>query len=90
MIVDEFHALVASKLGAHLFATLERLEAWRVQNGVTRPLQRVGLSATQRPLDEVAQLLGGCQVSVDPDVAPQPRPVTLIEAGRRAYAGIDG
>ena len=54
VIIDEIHALVPTKRGAHLALSLERLEAL-----VGRPLQRVGLSATQRPLDEVARFLGG-------------------------------
>ena len=56
VIVDEIHAVVPSKRGAHLALSLERLEAL-----AQRPLQRVGLSATQRPLDEVARFLGGAQ-----------------------------
>jgi ATP-dependent Lhr-like helicase len=54
LIVDEIHALVSTKRGAHMALSLERLELL-----VTRPLQRIGLSATQRPLDEVARFLGG-------------------------------
>ena len=54
VIIDEIHALVGTKRGAHLALSLERLE--RI---VARPLQRIGLSATQRPLEEVARYLGG-------------------------------
>src|ERR1017187_3399207 len=57
VIVDEIHALVPTKRGAHLALTLERLEAL-----VKRPIQRIGLSATQRPLEEVARFLGGVDV----------------------------
>ncbi len=57
VIVDEIHALVPTKRGAHLALTLERLEAL-----VGRPLQRIGLSATQRPLEEVARFLGGVEI----------------------------
>jgi ATP-dependent Lhr-like helicase len=71
VIIDEIHALVPTKRGAHLALSLERLEAL-----VGRPLTRVGLSATQRPLDEVARFLGG--VDAAPDVH---RPVTIIDAG---------
>ncbi len=56
VIVDEVHAMVAGKRGAHLTLSLERLEEI-----VHAPLQRIGLSATQRPLDEVARFLGGFQ-----------------------------
>ncbi len=54
VIIDEIHAMVATKRGAHLALSLERLE--RIAR---KPLQRIGLSATQRPLDEVARYLGG-------------------------------
>ncbi len=54
IIVDEIHALVPTKRGAHLALSLERLEA-----RCTKPPQRIGLSATQRPLEEVARFLGG-------------------------------
>ncbi len=57
VIIDEIHALVPTKRGAHLALSLERLEALRPSDA--RPLQRIGLSATQRPLDEVARYLGG-------------------------------
>ncbi len=74
VIVDEIHAMAATKRGAHFFLGLERLEAVR---GERPPLQRIGLSATQRPLDEVARLLGGFG---DDGV---PRPVTIVDAGRK-------
>ena len=54
VIVDEIHALVPSKRGAHMALSLERLEAL-----TGRRVQRIGLSATQRPLEEVARFLGG-------------------------------
>jgi ATP-dependent helicase Lhr and Lhr-like helicase len=54
IIIDEIHALVPSKRGAHMALSLERL-AMRCET----PPQRVGLSATQRPLEEVARFLGG-------------------------------
>ena len=57
VIVDEIHSVVASKRGAHLFLSLERLEALRGRDA--KPLQRIGLSATQRPLEEVGRLLSG-------------------------------
>ncbi|MDE3070681.1 MAG: DEAD/DEAH box helicase, partial [Acidobacteriota bacterium] len=55
VIVDEIHALVRDKRGAHLALTLERLD--RLAEGA-RP-QRIGLSATQRPIERTARLLGG-------------------------------
>ena len=57
VIIDEIHALVPTKRGAHLALSLERLESIRPTGA--SPLQRIGLSATQRPLDEVARFLGG-------------------------------
>jgi ATP-dependent helicase Lhr and Lhr-like helicase len=67
VIVDEIHAVAASKRGAHLALTLERLEA---QAG--RPVQRIGLSATQSPLEEIGRYL----------VGPR-RQVTIVDAGVR-------
>ena len=64
VIVDEIHAVLSSRRGAHLTLTLERLE-----HVVQGPLQRIGLSATQRPLSTVARFLtgteGGCCETVD-------------------------
>jgi ATP-dependent helicase Lhr and Lhr-like helicase len=54
VIIDEIHALVPTKRGAHLALSLERLQALTRTN-----IQRIGLSATQRPLEEVARFLGG-------------------------------
>ncbi len=84
VIVDEIHSLVATKRGAHLFLSLERLERLRQQEqpGIS-PAQRIGLSATQRPLKEVAALLGGAEACADADRPPRPRPVAIVEAGRR-------
>jgi ATP-dependent helicase Lhr and Lhr-like helicase len=70
VIVDEIHALVPSKRGAHLMVSIERLEAL-----TRRPVQRIGLSATQRPLEEVARFLGGVRspaVAVAKTIAPGP------------------
>ena len=54
VIVDEIHAVAATKRGAHLALTLERLEAL-----AERPVQRIGLSATQKPLEEIGRFLVG-------------------------------
>jgi ATP-dependent Lhr-like helicase len=67
VIVDEIHALVPTKRGAHLALTLERLQAL-----TRKPLQRIGLSATQRPLEEVARFLGGVATCGGADGARAP------------------
>ncbi|MDQ6672648.1 MAG: DEAD/DEAH box helicase, partial [Chloroflexota bacterium] len=67
VIVDEIHSVAGTKRGAHLALSLERLE--HVADGL---VQRIGLSATQRPLDEIGRFLGG----VD-------RPVSLVDVGKR-------
>ncbi|WP_337175850.1 DEAD/DEAH box helicase [Paludisphaera sp.] len=67
VVVDEIHALCGNKRGVFLALLLERLEAL----GAGRPFVRVGLSATQKPLEEVARYLGGG------------RPVEIVDAGSR-------
>jgi len=74
VIVDEIHALVGTKRGAHLALSLERLE-----EATRSPLVRIGLSATQRPLEEVARYLGGGEGRK----GWKPRPVTIVDAGAR-------
>src|SRR6266481_2530088 len=54
VIVDEIHAVIGTRRGAHLALTLERL-----QQVAEQPLLRLGLSATQKPIDEVAKYLAG-------------------------------
>src|SRR5437762_4152405 len=54
LIVDEIHAVVSNRRGSHLALSMERLQA--LVNG---PLQRIGLSATQKPIEEVARFLVG-------------------------------
>jgi ATP-dependent Lhr-like helicase len=103
VIIDEIHAMAATKRGAHLALSLERLEhltahpptpsrsggggrgrsaAHRDPAGPPLPpvephsFQRIGLSATQRPLDELARYLGG-------RTSAGPRPVTIVDAGMR-------
>jgi len=60
VIVDEIHALARDKRGSHLALSLERLEAL-----TGRPIQRIGLSATQKPIEEVARFLGGADRKVE-------------------------
>src|SRR5690606_14253025 len=80
VIIDEIHSLCATKRGAHLALSLERLETLRAAARTQgHSLQRIGLSATQRPLDEVARFLGGGDV--DRDGILQPREVNIIDAG---------
>jgi len=57
VIVDEIHSVAASKRGAHLMLTLERME--RLDPDRKHPIQRIGLSATQRPLERIGSFLTG-------------------------------
>lgn len=62
VIIDEVHAVAATKRGAHLAVSLERLDALRrAGREDAAPAQRIGLSATVRPIDEVARFLGGSE-----------------------------
>ncbi len=72
VIVDEIHAVCTSKRGSFLSLLLERLE--ELSHG---PITRIGLSATQKPLDAVARFLGGY------DGAGVARPVTIVDTGMR-------
>ena len=82
VIVDEIHALAGTKRGAHLAISLERLEALTA----ARP-QRIGLSATQRPLSVVASYLGGREPQENgkgnDSPAAAPRHVRIVDAGVR-------
>jgi ATP-dependent helicase Lhr and Lhr-like helicase len=64
LILDEVHAVAGTKRGAHLALSVERLEALTAQ-----PFQRIGLSATQRPLEEIGRFVSGGQA------------IELIDAG---------
>jgi ATP-dependent Lhr-like helicase len=81
VIIDEIHAVVPTKRGAHLALSLERLEA--ITEG---RVQRIGLSATQRPLEEVAHFLGGASAGaetiteLDEQAVIPYRPVTIVDA----------
>ena len=68
VIIDEVHALAGNKRGAHLAVSLERLDAL-----LDEPAQRIGLSATVRPAEEVARFLGGVQPVTVVDGAEQKR-----------------
>ena len=72
VIVDEIHALCASKRGTFLSLLLERLEELSSSSPI-----RIGLSATQRPLDEVARFLGGYHAD------GSSRSVSVVDAGMR-------
>ena len=85
VIIDEIHQMAASKRGAHLFLSLERLEALRKGAGIERSLQRVGLSATQRPLEEIARLLGGADVK---GKKVTPRHVEIVDASAKKTLSI--
>lgn len=76
VILDEIHAVVGTKRGTHLALTLERLEALQEATDHA-PFQRIGLSATQRPLDEIARFLGGFESNGDQ------REVVIADAGSR-------
>ncbi len=86
VIVDEIHALAPNRRGAHLALSLERLTALA---GVR--VQRVGLSATQRPIQEVAHFLGGTETrapSESPSDTPAPRRVTVVDSGHLRHLDI--
>ncbi|GAA4582014.1 ATP-dependent helicase [Planotetraspora phitsanulokensis] len=70
VVIDEVHAVAATKRGAHLALSLERLDAL-----LPRPAQRIGLSATVRPVGEVAAFLGGAR----PAMVVQPPSEKVIE-----------
>ena len=72
VIIDEVHAVAGSKRGAHLAVSLDRLDAL-----LDRPAQRVGLSATVRPVDEVARFLAGG------------RPVTIVQPPSAKQIDVD-
>jgi ATP-dependent Lhr-like helicase len=76
VIVDEIHAVAGSKRGSHLALTLERLS--HLADG---PVQRVGLSATQRPIETIARLLVGAGPDRSaPDGSPE---CAIVDSGHR-------
>src|SRR3984893_18566103 len=68
-VVDEIHAVVPTKRGSHLALSIERLE-----HLTSRRIQRIGLSATQRPLEEVARFLGGTESAAELPLFNHPSP----------------
>ncbi|UGB45688.1 DEAD/DEAH box helicase [Frateuria edaphi] len=82
VIVDEIHALANSKRGTHLALSLERLESL-----CQRPLQRIGLSATQKPIEEVARFLVGARAA-SPDPSGHVLPEGEKEATRCAIVDV--
>ena len=84
VIIDEIHAMATTKRGAHLALTLERLE-----EVTDRPPQRIGLSATQRPLEEIAEFLGGYSTPGSDGQAGTKRPVQIVDAGIRKQMEIE-
>jgi ATP-dependent Lhr-like helicase len=71
LILDEVHAVAGTKRGAHLALSVERLDRLAMSRGQSPgPVQRVGLSATQRPLEEIGRFVSGG------------RPIELVDAGR--------
>jgi ATP-dependent helicase Lhr and Lhr-like helicase len=83
VIVDEIHAVAGNKRGSHLALTLERLEHVAAAEGAgeREPLQRIGLSATQRPVETVARLLVGAgEGRSRADGSPR---CAIVDAGHR-------
>jgi ATP-dependent Lhr-like helicase len=66
LIIDEVHAVAGTKRGAHMAISIERLEAL-----VDQPMQRIGLSATQRPIEEIGRFISGG------------REIEIVDAGTR-------
>ena len=79
VIVDEVHTLARDKRGSHLALSLERLSRLTAEQGVR--LQRIGLSATQRPLEVVARLLSG--------VDPGRPPTAIVDCGHQRQLDVD-
>ncbi len=80
VILDEVHAVAGTKRGAHLALTLERLDAV-VEAAGGRPAQRIGLSATVRPVEDVARFLAGARpIGETPEGGDGGgRPVTIVQ-----------
>src|SRR5213594_691114 len=74
VIVDEIHAVIGTRRGAHLALSLERL-----QQVAEQPLLRIGLSATQKPIEEVGRFLVGSQSAL----CNQPSAIAIVDEGHR-------
>ena len=72
VIVDEIHAIAGNKRGSHLALTLERLA-----HVATAPIQRIGLSATQRPIEDIARLLTGT------GTGPDAKQAAIVDTGHQ-------
>ncbi|CAM3917371.1 DEAD/DEAH box helicase [Cohnella lubricantis] len=94
VIVDEIHDLAAGKRGAHLSLSLERLAEL-----CAHPVQRIGVSATQKPLERVARYLGGWEPAESAPAANasagavhplgyRPRPVAIVESDMRKQLAV--
>ena len=82
VIVDEIHAVIGTRRGAHLALSLERL-----QEVAQQPLLRIGLSATQKPIEEVARFLIGSrsaiQSEIQSEICPLKSEISIIDEGHR-------
>jgi len=83
VIVDEIHAVVGSKRGPHLALSLARLDQLVAEAGLPRP-QRIGLSATVKPVEEVADFLAGPALATGCVQDARPRPAIVNIGHRRA------
>ena len=81
VILDEIHAVISTKRGAHLISAIERLPR------LSGEIQRIALSATVKPLETVAQFIGGHQLLDSHPHNPQfrPRPVQLVQASNAKH-----
>jgi len=77
VIVDEIHAVADDKRGVHLALSLERLDAL-----TGRPAARIGLSATQKPIEDVARFLAGTSAGSSDGYNPRPDPV-IVNVGHK-------
>lgn len=82
VILDEIHAVAGTKRGAHLALSLERLDA--LLEAGPGPAQRIGLSATVRPVETVAQFLAGARPPQDGG-----RPVTVVQPEAAKQVEVD-